>query len=94
MLVSRETAEMVGLQAVAWLAAQDDLVSVFLGATGASEQDFRQGLEDPDFQGSVLDFILMDDAWIRKFCDEQDLAYDVPMQARAMLPGGGQVHWT
>lgn len=94
MSVSQETAEMIGLQAMAWLATQDDLLPVFLGATGASEDDFRQGLEDPTFQGSVLDFILMDDAWIAKFCDEQELTYDTPMQARAALPGGGQVHWT
>lgn len=85
---------MIGLQAVAWLASNDALLSVFLGATGASEQDFRDGLQDPAFQGGVLDFILMDDAWVQQFCESAELAYDMPMQARAMLPGGGQVHWT
>ncbi len=87
-------AETIGLQAVAWLAAQDELLPVFLGATGASEADFRVGLEDPDFQGSVLDFILMDDAWVSAFCAAQGLGPEVPMQARQALPGGGQVHWT
>ncbi|MBS0125402.1 DUF3572 domain-containing protein [Thetidibacter halocola] len=94
MSVSQQTAETVGLQAVAWLAGQDDLLPVFLGATGASEADFRIGLEDPDFQGSVLDFILLDDAWVARFCEAQGLDYRLPMQARALLPGGGQVHWT
>lgn len=94
MTVSQETAETVGLQAVAWLAASDDLLPVFLGATGASESDFREGLEDPAFQGSVLDFLLMDDRWVMAFCEAQDLDPSWPMQARAMLPGGGTVHWT
>ena len=94
MTFAQDNAETVGLQAVAWLAANDDLLPVFQGATGASEEDFRQGLSDPCFQGSVLDFLLMDDAWIVAFCDAQDLPYDLPMRARAMLPGGEQVHWT
>lgn len=94
MTLSREVAETVGLQAVAWLAANDQLLPVFLGATGASEADFREGLEDPSFQGAVLDFLLMDDAWVTAFCAEQDLEPHVPMQARAHLPGGETVHWT
>jgi hypothetical protein len=94
MNLTRETAEMVGLQAVAWLAGNDELLPVFLGATGASEVDFRDGLEDPDFQGSVLDFLLMDDAWIMAFCSALDLSPEMPAQARAALPGGASVHWT
>ncbi|MBV2358483.1 DUF3572 domain-containing protein [Thalassococcus sp. CAU 1522] len=94
MVMSRESAETVGLQAVAWLASNDDLLPVFSGATGAGEAEFRVNLQDPEFQGAVLDFILMDDAWIAAFCDAQGLGYDAPMQARAALPGGAQVHWT
>ncbi|EPX85442.1 hypothetical protein Salmuc_02823 [Salipiger mucosus DSM 16094] len=85
---------MIGLQAVAWLAGEDELLPVFLGATGASEAEFRTGLSDPGFQGAVLDFILMDDAWVRGFCESHDLGYEAPREARALLPGGGEVHWT
>ncbi|WP_226622922.1 DUF3572 domain-containing protein [Alloyangia pacifica] len=93
-MVGRDEAELIGLQAAAWLAANDELLPVFLGATGASAEDFRTGLSDPAFQGAVLDFLLMDDAWVRGFCDEAGLAYDLPFQARQHLPGGGEVHWT
>ena len=93
-MLSRESAELIGLQAVAWLAANDDLLPVFLGATGASAESFRTGLDDPSFQGAVLDFILMDDAWVAAFCEAEGLAYDRPRAARAMLPGGGEVNWT
>ncbi|WP_370157991.1 DUF3572 domain-containing protein [Salipiger bermudensis] len=94
MALSRDSAELIGLQAVAWLATNDELLPVFLGATGASQEDFREALEDPVFQGAVLDFILMDDAWISGFCDAQALSYEPPRMARAMLPGGGEVNWT
>ncbi|APX25634.1 MAG: DUF3572 domain-containing protein [Rhodobacteraceae bacterium] len=93
-MLSREAAELIGLQAVAWLAGNDELLPVFLGATGAAEDDFRAALEDPSFQGAVLDFILMDDAWVGAFCEAQGMTYDQPAAARAMLPGGGEVHWT
>lgn len=94
MAISRERAETVGVLAVAWLAGNDELVAVFQGATGAGEAEFRAGLSDAAFQASVLDFLVMDDAWIVAFCDANQLPYDLPMMARAMLPGGEQVHWT
>lgn len=94
MTLTRDLAETVGLQAVAWLAANDELLPVFMGATGASEADFRAGLGDPGFQGSVLDFLLMEDAWVRDFCAAHGLSPDTALRARAALPGGEQVHWT
>ncbi|WP_417211517.1 DUF3572 domain-containing protein [Antarctobacter sp.] len=94
MQLSREAAETVGLQAVAWVAGNDELLPVFLGATGASEADFRDGLQDPAFQGSVLDFLLMDDAWVMAFCTDLGLKPEHPMAARMVLPGGEMVHWT
>lgn len=94
MSLSKDAAETIGLKAVAWLAANDELFPVFMGATGASEADFRSGLQDPVFQGSVLDFLMMDDAWVIEFCDAQGMDYTTVMQARATLPGGGEMHWT
>jgi hypothetical protein len=90
----RESAEVIGLKALGWLAANEELLPVFLGSTGASEADVRIGISDPDFLGALLDFIMMDDAWITSFCDAEGLAYDQPMMARMALPGGEQMHWT
>ncbi|SIT12292.1 Protein of unknown function [Roseivivax lentus] len=94
MILSRTNAEVIGLKAVGWLAGNDTLLPVFLGATGADEAQFRGAFGDPDFQASVLDFLLMDDAWIAAFCDAEGLDYSAPMAARAVLPGGEAVHWT
>ncbi len=92
--MQQESAETIALQALAWLAGDDALLSVFLGATGASELDLRRRAAEPEFLGAVLDFLMMDDAWVVTFCDAQGLKYETPMLARAALPGGQQVSWT
>ena len=92
--MNREAAEVLAINALGWLAGQEDLLGVFLGASGSSVDALREKATDPEFLGAVLDFICMDDAWVVAFCDTQDIPYDQPMRARAMLPGGEQVHWT
>jgi hypothetical protein len=94
MSLTRNTAETVALGALGWLVGNEDLLPVFLGATGASQNDLRGAVDDPDFLGSVLDFILMDDAWVIACCDAQGWPYERLAQARQMLPGGEQRHWT
>lgn len=89
-----ERAEYVALSALGWIAAQEDLLPVFMGATGAGMDDLRQRATEPEFLASVLDFLLMDDAWIVGFCDAAGLACDEPATARQSLPGGAQVNWT
>ena len=94
MATNPEFAETLALQALGWLAGDEDLLPVFLGATGAGIDDLRRGASDPAFLGAVLDFLLMNDAWITSFCDANGLAYDAVQGARAALPGGEQVSWT
>lgn len=94
MALSQDAVEQVALKAITWLAGNDELLPVFMGATGADEAAFRSGLSSAEFQASVLDFLLMDDAWVIAFCDSEGLPYDRLMRARAALPGGEQVHWT
>lgn len=90
----REFADTVALRALGWLAGNDELLPVFMGASGTTPEELRQRASDPEFLGSVLDFILMDDAWVVTFCDAAGLAYSEPMAARRALPGGAETHWT
>lgn len=94
MPLTSDAAETLALRALAWIAASDDLLPVFLGSTGATEAEVRERAEDPVFLGAVLDFLMMDDAWVIGFCDHAALPYERIMEARAALPGGEQVHWT
>ena len=90
----QEQAETLALEALAWLAQEEDLLNVFLGSSGLSEADLRMKAGDPNLLAAVLDFVLMDDTWVIKFCDSNSMPYDRITQARAALPGGEQVHWT
>jgi len=92
--MSPERAETIALQALGWIAANDELAPVFLGSTGASAEDLRSRAGDPAFLASVLEFLTMDDAWVTGFCDAADLPYEAPLLARYALPGAEQVHWT
>ena len=94
MAYSRDAAETLGLQALGWLAGNEDLLPVFLGATGASETDLRARAAEPEFLGAVLDFLMMDDAWVVAFCDSISIPYEKIVMARAGLPGGAEVSWT
>ncbi len=89
-----ERAETIALQALGWLAADDDLCGTFLGATGATLDDMRQRAAEPAFLASVLGFLTMNDDWIIGFCDFVSLGYDQPLRALYALPGAEQVAWT
>ncbi len=94
MAFTQDTAETLALHVLGWLAANEDLLPVFFGASGASEAEVRARAADPVFLGSVLDFVMMDDAWVVAACDAKGLKYDSLMSARQALPGGAQVNWT
>ena len=92
--MKQEVAETIGLRALAWIAGNEEVLPVFLGSTGAGVDDLKNRAQDPDFMISLLDFLMMDDAWVQAFCDHAELPYDAPMSARAALPGGAEVNWT
>ncbi len=93
-MIGPEKAEVLALQALAWLAGNEELLPVFLGTTGAAPGNLREAASDPSFLAAVLDFLLLDDAWVCAFCDSAGLAYDAPLSARQQLPGGAAVNWT
>ena len=92
--MSPEAAEVIALQALAWIVGNDDLRDVFLGTSGASVDDLRTRAVDVDFQESVLVFLLMDDQLVIGFCDDHGLDYQVPNIAQQSLPGQSIPHWT
>ena len=92
--MKQEFAETIGLQALAWLAGNEEILPVFLGSSGAGADDLRAGAADPAFLGAVLACVTMNVAWVVAFCDSAGLGYDAPLAARRALPGGGEVNWT
>lgn len=91
--MNKNTAEVIALGALGWL-VEAELLDTFQSATGAERDTIRAAAGDPDFLAAVLDFVMMDDDWVRGVCDGQNLPYERLMQARAALPGGNLPHWT
>lgn len=80
--------------ALIWLAERPDLMGTFLGASGLDAAEIRRRADDPEMLAAVLDFLLMDEAWLGAFCAQTGRSLDAPLRARAALPGGDAPHWT
>jgi hypothetical protein len=81
-----EDAQAVALKAVAFIAADDDLLPRFVALSGCGMDDIRQRIGDPAFLGGVLDFVLADEPTLLAFVAAAELAPETPMAARAKLP--------
>ena len=89
-----DQAETTALAALNWIVGQEDLWPVFLGATGAAVEDVRDRAADPEFLASLVDFILMDDAWVLDCAEACGWPPERLAEARAALPGGALPNWT
>ncbi len=88
-----DAAETIALRALAWIAADEELLPQLAGATGMSLDDAKTRAQDPAFLAGILEFLCMEDRWIRQFCDAQGLPYDAPMKALMALPGQQRDEW-
>jgi hypothetical protein len=71
--LDRARAEILALEALAWLAGQPDAISRFLTMSGLQASDLRQAVGDPGLQGSVLDFVLANETLLLDFCQSASL---------------------
>lgn len=89
-----ERAMEIAEQALIWLAGEPEAMGAFLGASGLSPSDLRSRVDDPEFLGFVLDFLLGDEATLLAWCGDTGIAPGDPVRARAALPGGEVPDWT
>jgi hypothetical protein len=81
MVSNPASAEILAIKAIDWLAADHELFGIFLSSSGADISDVKAGAKDLVFLGSVLDFILMDDAWVQDFCETKCFEFNEPFLA-------------
>jgi len=92
--MNADQAELIAIQALGHIAAEEDLLFAFVDLTGLSPNDLRARAGEPEILGGILDFILMDDQRLIAFCEVANLRPEMPAVARKLLPGGEEVHWT
>jgi hypothetical protein len=69
----REVAEIVAVQALGFIAGDPERLGLFLAETGIGPETLRSAASDPKFLGSVLDFVMRDDATVQAFAKASEL---------------------
>ncbi len=92
--MDKETAEIRALEVLTWVLMDDELVQIFMGTTGASQEDFRTDNLSHEFFISILDFVLMDDSWVISCSKFLKTDPSQIQNIRVSLEGGQQVNWT
>ena len=82
-----EQAETLALKAVHFILADDNLQQGFLATSGVAPEEFKSQLNNPDFLGGVLDFLLGNEEQLIKFCEEYEIDPAEPAHFRQALPG-------
>jgi len=82
-----ERAETLALQALAYIAADEERFQRFLALTGTTPDDVRARAADPHFLAGVYDHMLADEALLVAFADTADIASETIVAARYRLPG-------
>ena len=83
----RATAETIALQALVFIAGDEDTLNAFMASTGFSVTDLKASAADPAFLGGVLDFVLQDDRNVLGVCQSVGLTPEDLFRARHALPG-------
>ena len=92
--MTSDDAEIYALKAANWLLSNQELLDLFMGSTGVSENTIKSDIQNTVFLVAVLDFLLLDDKWVMQACDAMKLQPELMQTARLFLPGGDQVSWT
>lgn len=72
--LDRDDAETIGLQALAFLAADDDRIAKFLGLTGIAPDDLVAGARTPPMLLAVLEHLSQDESLLLVFAVDAGLA--------------------
>src|SRR6195952_1750176 len=70
---AREVAEIVAVQALSFIAGEPGRLGAFLAESGLGPDTLRSAAADPHFLGSVLDFVMRDDATVKAFAASSQL---------------------
>ena len=84
-----DVAEAMALQAIAYLMADEDLMTGFLAASGCAPENLRGRLKDRGFLVGALDYLLSDDNVVIAFARHIGVAPEAPLHAREWLTPTG-----
>lgn len=83
--MDRDAAETVALQAMRFIADDEDRMGRFLALTGVGPGELRERLSDPAFQMGILDFLLNYEPDLLAFAEAAEVDPTRPAWARRTL---------
>jgi hypothetical protein len=87
--ITAENAEILGLEALAWLAGEDGALERFLAASGVDQAALRAAAGRPETVLAVLDFLLANEELLLGFCSGGGIDPRMIHHARHVLDRGG-----
>lgn len=87
--LGREAAEGLAVDALVFLAADEDRLDRFLALTGLAPGDLRALSGSPGFLAGVLDHLMSDEPLLLAFAEEHRLDPTTVARAHHLLGGGG-----
>ena len=91
MVIEREQAEALALQALAYLAEDDERFRRFLLLTGTALTDIRERAADPAFLSGVMDHLISDEPLLLSFAEQATLDPVAVVAARRSLPAATEL---
>ena len=84
---SADSARSLAVSALAFIASDSDRLNRFLGLTGLGPDNLRTAAADPAFLGSVLDYLVADEALLVEFAADAGVKPEAVARAHAALCG-------
>ena len=82
----KEQAEILALQMVQFVLREETTAVGFLQATGITPEDLRHRINEIDFLGGVIDYMLGREDLLVAFCAEREIEPASPARLRDALP--------
>ena len=92
--MNKDKATSYAINALLWLANNQQSFEMFLNASGANPDDIRERAQDPEFLGFVLDFFMTSDELITNLSEDLNISPEQLNLARSTLTGGDLPNWT
>jgi hypothetical protein len=83
--MTRESAEMLAIEALGFLAQEPERLGRFLALTGIEAQSLRAAALEPNFLLGVLDHLAGDERLLRQFSEQKEIEPEVVPRARDLL---------
>jgi hypothetical protein len=87
---ARETAEMLAIQALAFIAEEPQRLNLFLSTTGIAPAEIRTAAREPGFLAGVLEHMLADESLLIAFADSAGIDPAAVARARSAFDRQGE----